>query len=456
MHELFNESNLARSESVKFSSKKKKATSQTKILLLGTGNSGKSTVFKQFQLVHNHGFSLEEREHCRKVMIYSAINSIKKLMQYCSDLLFEGDLAPEEESDLFMRFSKNVQRHSSPADKFISLNQLINSTKLTDVFHTATTKQSQGGNRDTDLSESSLHEIDHRKVELNQVISDEVSSFAEVVKNLPEGTELNEMKTVIKKMKDATTVSLELSVADILVVIWEDPVIQKVYAMEGKMPTLEAPIGYYMKHIQRLASKDFMPTDEDMLHSRKQTRIVQHLEFKVQNKDFVLTDVGGQRIERRQWLTYFEGVDVVMFIVGLDGYNQVCLEDGRTNRVKEALLLFKEICESPYFASTSFLLFLNKSDIFKEKISSVPLSVCFRSYKGHADDSEESLKYLSKRFLDIHTRSVHRRVGVDMLIPKVYPYITCATDPEKMKFVITSCQAIFLRQGMAACGIAAM
>jgi hypothetical protein len=50
--------------------------------------------------------------------------------------------------------------------------------------------------------------------------------------------------------------------------------------------------------------------------------------------------------------------------------------------MKESLLLFDEICNSPYFKDIAFILFLNKMDLFREKIARVDLKVCFPDYTG--------------------------------------------------------------------------
>jgi guanine nucleotide-binding protein subunit alpha len=48
----------------------------------------------------------------------------------------------------------------------------------------------------------------------------------------------------------------------------------------------------------------------------------------------------------------------------------------------EGLMLFDTICNSSWFISTSMILFLNKIDIFKEKILVSPVSDWFPDYKG--------------------------------------------------------------------------
>lgn len=50
--------------------------------------------------------------------------------------------------------------------------------------------------------------------------------------------------------------------------------------------------------------------------------------------------------------------------------------------MQESLKLFDSICNSTWFADIHFILFLNKKDLFAEKIHRSPLTVCFPEYKG--------------------------------------------------------------------------
>lgn len=61
-------------------SKEKRAVRQeVKLLLLGAGESGKSTFAKQMQIIHKNGFSEEERITQRPVIFCNVLDSIKKL-----------------------------------------------------------------------------------------------------------------------------------------------------------------------------------------------------------------------------------------------------------------------------------------------------------------------------------------------------------------------------------------
>ena len=93
-------------------------------------------------------------------------------------------------------------------------------------------------------------------------------------------------------------------------------------------------------------------------------------------------DVGGQRSERKKWIHCFEGVTAIIFCVALSGYDLVLAEDEEMNRMMESMKLFDSICNNKWFVDTSIILFLNKKDLFAEKIRHSPLSVCFPEYKG--------------------------------------------------------------------------
>lgn len=55
------------------------------------------------------------------------------------------------------------------------------------------------------------------------------------------------------------------------------------------------------------------------------------------------------------------------------------------NRMHESLHLFNSICNHRFFALTSIVLFLNKKDLFEDKIKKVHLSICFPDYDGKTD-----------------------------------------------------------------------
>jgi guanine nucleotide-binding protein G(i) subunit alpha len=93
-------------------------------------------------------------------------------------------------------------------------------------------------------------------------------------------------------------------------------------------------------------------------------------------------DVGGQRSERKKWIHCFEAVTSIIFCVALSEYDQVLLEESGQNRMNESLVLFESVVNSRWFLRTSIILFLNKIDLFKSKLSKSPLEHYFPEYFG--------------------------------------------------------------------------
>ena len=60
--------------------------------------------------------------------------------------------------------------------------------------------------------------------------------------------------------------------------------------------------------------------------------------------------------------------------------------------MQESLKLFDSICNNKWFGDTSIILFLNKKDLFEEKILRSALTICFPEYAGQ-DLSVRILEY---------------------------------------------------------------
>ena len=139
--------------------------------------------------------------------------------------------------------------------------------------------------------------------------------------------------------------------------------------------------------MDRIASATYKPNYDDILKSRRLTVGAEEIEFAIDGYVFHVIDVGGQKGEREKWIDYFQNNDAVIFFVALSEYDQKLAEDNSTNRMTESLKLFSDVCNHQWFAEAAIILFLNKSDIFRDKIQKVPLTVAFSEYKGTKEPS---------------------------------------------------------------------
>ena len=79
--------------------------------------------------------------------------------------------------------------------------------------------------------------------------------------------------------------------------------------------------------LDRLFNKEFVPTDQDVLRARLRTTGITETVFDLDNLQYRMFDVGGQRSERKKWIHCFENVNALMFLVAISGYDQCLAED---------------------------------------------------------------------------------------------------------------------------------
>ena len=119
---------------------------------------------------------------------------------------------------------------------------------------------------------------------------------------------------------------------------------------------------------KRISAEDYIPTQLDVLKTRVRTIGIMETQFFYKEMHFKMVDVGGQRSERKKWLHCFEDVTAIIFCTALSGYDLVLEEDSKVNRMTESMKLFDTVCNNRLFTNTSMIVFLNKIDIFREKM----------------------------------------------------------------------------------------
>src|SRR3569623_420104 len=106
----------------------------------------------------------------------------------------------------------------------------------------------------------------------------------------------------------------------------------------------------------------------------------------------------------------------------------------------EALELFDSISNSRYFEKSSMILFLNKKDLFEEKIQHVSLKVTFPTYKGKAKNLKKSICNFSGGLnYDEGVEFIKNQFGILYKnCQKLYMHETCATDTNQVRHIFNS------------------
>ncbi|KAJ2161946.1 guanine nucleotide-binding protein subunit alpha [Coemansia sp. RSA 552] len=320
---------------------------EVKMLLLGAGESGKSTIIKQMKLIHDGGYSQEERESFREVIFSNTIQSMRVLLE------------------------------------------------AMDTLHIA-----------LERAEYQVH--------------------ADVIMEMPNQIEAE---------------SLPSEVADAVRVLWEDGGVRECFRRSNEFQ-LNDSASYYFDSIGRICQEGYLPTDQDVLRSRVKTTGINETIFRVGELTYRMLDVGGQRSERKKWIHCFENVTAILFLVAISEYDQVLIEDESVNRMQEALTLFDSICNSRWFVKTSIILFLNKMDIFREKLPHSPMRKYFPDFDG-GNDIDAASEYILKRFVSLNQSDAKQ----------IYTHFTCATDTNQIKFVMAAVNDIIIQTNLRDCGL---
>ena len=92
-----------------------------------------------------------------------------------------------------------------------------------------------------------------------------------------------------------------------------------------------------MDDLDRLFSKEYIPTDQDILRSRVKTSGIAEANFQIGLYTYRIFDVGGQRSERKKWIHCFENVNGLLFVVAISGYDQCLVEDQDSVCTRESI-----------------------------------------------------------------------------------------------------------------------
>jgi len=318
---------------------------KVKLLLLGAGESGKSTIFKQMKILFGMPLTDEEKQHATPIVYNNIITSMKIICENCNDLGLKSSVAALEAFDLLMSLSDEA--------------------------------------------------------EIDPAVGGQIKA------------------------------------------LWNDPGIQATWSRRSEFQIVES-VQFYFNDLDRIMADDYLSTQQDLLYARVRTSGIVEEKYQIDGASFVMYDVGGQRNERKKWIHCFEEVTAVIFVAALSEYDQNLYEDASTNRMIEAIQLFDEITNNRFFTSSAMILFLNKKDLFEEKINAVdPKSVeVFKDFPGGIGDYDKGVEYFLGKFLEVNRQPDKQ----------VYHHVTCATDSENVSVVFQACKDIILKQNIKGSG----
>jgi guanine nucleotide-binding protein subunit alpha-12 len=332
---------------------------QVKLLLLGAGESGKSTFLKQMRIIHNINYDVTAQLEFRKIIYQNIIRGMKVLV--------------DAQTKLDIPLSDPTNRlHGDQLLLFDGTSTLSNA-------------------------------------------------------NFPQ----------FKKM---------------LVSLWGDEGIQTAFQRRNEYQLTDS-VQYFLNNVERIAAPDYVPTLQDILYCRKTTKGVIEFRMEIDRVPFLFVDVGGQRTQRQKWFQCFESVTSILFMASTSEFDQVLLEDRKTNRLQEARTIFDTIINNSIFERIAVILFLNKVDILKEKVTRSNIgeyieefgdieAVCrlCKDFRGDWTDLEDVKKFVLFYFLSARRNSSK----------PLYHHFTVAIDTNNIRIVFKDVKDSILKKNLDA------
>ena len=349
----------------------------TKILLLGAGGSGKSTVMRQFKMLYTSGFQHKERMVIKKEIHKNMVQGLQLLVQATRDHEVEtANIAIANHTHIDTLFAWDPTTAEAHTTTATTATTATAATTSSSKEHSPTTNQTS------------------------------------IITTTPYSTTptptTTTSPTATTTTNDSALWSTEMTTA--CVELLKDPAIISAEDQSSKLQ-LEDSVRYFKHHIARIGAPDYIPSDTDIAHVRIRTKGVHPLRFQLGKANFLCVDVGGQRNERRKWISQFDNVDAVLFVASIAAFDMTLIEERTKNRASEAIELFEELSHSPYFRSTDIILFLNKKDLLQDKLDrGIKVAEFFPDYTG--DNSyEDVVRYFTVMYQEAFANAQNVLLG---------------------------------------------
>ncbi|GAA6021476.1 hypothetical protein JCM11491_006509 [Sporobolomyces phaffii] len=323
-----------------------------KTLMLGPGESGKSTVVKQLRLAYSRTWSLEERIRFKEVVFQNSLQSMQATI-----------------------FGFGIAGVPFPSSR-LAMAAFLSSLKAEDVL-------------------------------------------------------------------DATTSDFNPSIARAIACLWTESATKEVVSKRSGFQ-LNDSAAYFFDALPRTSQSGYLPTDEDILRTRVRSTGIVEETIQLERTKVVIVDVGGQRSERRKWVMCFENVQLLIFVAAISEFDQYLAEDPTQPRLAETLLLWQSIASSRWFTKTAFVLFLNKLDIFSDKVAGDPDSVrlFLKEYDGPPSDVNSISLHLLSKFKALHRTN-----------RALFCHFTTATDTTAIRPVLSAVMEAVVTAALSQVGI---
>jgi len=233
--------------------------------------------------------------------------------------------------------------------------------------------------------------------------------------------------------------------------LWVDNVVQS--ALIKHNLRLDDSSGFFLEDVDRIATRDYQPSDDDVMRARLRTMGVQEYRFTLgtdadperDGQEWVMYDVPGVRTSRGVWLSFFEDVNAIIFLAPISCFDEPLAEDSSVNRLEDSFSLWISVCSNKLLVNVQLMLFLNKCDLLTKKLKrNVRIRDYIANYTGGSNDFKTVSKYFLGEFRRIQKKHTPKR--------SFYAHFTSVIDTSATATTVLAVQGEILRNHLNAAG----
>ncbi|KAG6836284.1 hypothetical protein H0H93_009475, partial [Arthromyces matolae] len=351
--------------------KKKKPV---KLLLLGQSESGKTATLKNFQLTYARREWSEERASWRAVIQLNLVRNVNTIMDHLNQEM--SGYADGHNSDDSNDEVQIVRRKAKalPPLKFKEHHRLLR-LRLGPLARIQQDLEAKLGEASTEVHSTNVltaAPFDHPPRRQEFSINSTNGWKSTLIKLRSSGRQARqdaEDQRKVQVIEDDVAEVLDACKDDIKA-LWEDQVVAEM--LNRRKARIEDSPGFFLNDSERIASRNYQPTDDDVIRARLRTLGVQEYRF------------------------IFDSVSP---------FDEKLAEDRRVNRLEDSYLLWRSVVSCKLLARTQIILFLNKCDLLQAKLQrGVRIRDSVPSFGDRKNDLNTATRYTAdfqQHFKDI-------------------------------------------------------
>ncbi|CUA68166.1 Guanine nucleotide-binding protein alpha-3 subunit [Rhizoctonia solani] len=422
---------------------KKRRSKERKILLLGQSESGKSTLLKQFRLLHSNGKAFDaERASWRLIIFHNLVRSILNVLEEISRPAASNNNGSdsnafwEENSTTFKTFRVRLSPLSQIADLIANRLAPESSSPIASSPAEPSSEWTSTANPHIPSSEISVLSSSRWKSALQKLHVTSRSPRPSVDCSIDFDNENDPGRLLVAFHDDLVEFCKTKAVWDML---------------KRRKIRVENISGFFLDDIDRITQPRYVPTDEDILKARLKTLGVSETKCVVNANSekgsiWRIFDVGGARYQRAAWAPHFDDVNCIIFLAPISAFDQVLAEDPSVNRLEDSLIMWRDLCKNKILAGASIVLFLNKCDLLQAKLEAgIRLNQFLVSYGDRPNDYASVTKHLKNKFDKI--KREHCPTA------QIFTHFITATDRETTSIAINAVRDKIMRENLQNIGV---